>query len=251
MKKQLLFLFLITVTFGSAQELLTIDLSETNRITITATSGLSAATVSGDTNTGFYFANFYGGGAEGLGEVLLSGNLSTASEASNNVPNLFRSGDTDSGLNVYDYSDETTSNFVINQLAFTGTAQWSLNSGDYAAMLDAPAIGNIYFPADSADDVASATIIGTYSVLFPLSVSDNQVTDFNYYPNPVKDVLNISSRKVIDQIAIYNIIGQVVNTQKLNALNGTVNTASLEVGTYFVKAISQDGTTGTFKLVKK
>ena len=37
----------------------------------------------------------------------------------------------------------------------------------YSKMLDANMSGNIYFPADTSDDVAGAALLGTYSVTFP------------------------------------------------------------------------------------
>ena len=122
-------------------------------------------------------------------------------------------------------------------------------------MLTAPTSGDIYFPADTVDDLTSATpatFIGTYSVTLPnLGVSDLEFYDFEYYPNPVRDVLNISSQQVIAQVDIYNMLGQNVSVQKLNALEGTVNTTSLSTGTYFLRTTFKDGTTGTFKLVKE
>ena len=55
---------------------------------------------------------------------------------------------------------------------------------------------------------------------------------------------------MIEQVDIYNMLGQYVSVQKLNTINGTVNTTSLENGTYIFKATFQDGTIGTFKVVK-
>lgn len=47
-------------TAASADDLILVDLSVTNQITITSTAGLSAATVSGTDNIGVYFEDFFG-----------------------------------------------------------------------------------------------------------------------------------------------------------------------------------------------
>ncbi len=252
MKKQLLLLFILTVTLGYSQELLVVDLTVTDQVTVTATTAAATNTVSGSDTTGFYFENFFTTD-EGLAGTLVSGDLTSFLNTSDGTPGIFRGGGgTDPGLNIWTYTDDATSDFVAGTQAFSGSATWDVSPEDYASFLTANATGDLYFPADTADDIAGgATLIGTYSVNFPLSVTENQIAKFEFYPNPVNDVLNVSSQKTIEQVDIFNILGQIVSTQKLNALNGTVNTAALEVGTYFVRAISQDGTTGTFKIVKR
>ncbi|MEQ9616839.1 MAG: hypothetical protein RLN60_02265 [Phycisphaerales bacterium] len=153
-------------TTAQANHLIEIDLTVLNQITINATNGTSMATVSGSTTTGFYFASFYNGpGATGLNETLISGNLTTANNPSDNSPNLFRSGTTDPGLNVFSYSPNATSSFTAGQLAFTGSATFSLQADDYADMLAGNLSGDIYFPADNLPDLPTAQIVGTWIVI--------------------------------------------------------------------------------------
>jgi hypothetical protein len=74
--------------------------------------------------------------------------------------------------------------------------------------------------------------------------------EFVLYPNPVKEVLNISSKNQteISSIEIYNIVGQVViaipNSTK------TIDVSNLKTGTYFIKVNTEKGTTTT-KFVKE
>ncbi len=150
------------------EELLVVDLTTTNQITITATNGLSAATVSGPTNTGFYFENFFANASPfNLVTTLVSGNLTAASVQTNNSPGLFRLNAFDPGLNVFSYTSITTTTFTAGQLAFTGTGTWTTPADGYAAMLTAPATGNVYFPADDVSDLPTATVLGTYRVILP------------------------------------------------------------------------------------
>ena len=74
--------------------------------------------------------------------------------------------------------------------------------------------------------------------------------DFAYYPNPVKDVLNITSNKPVENVAVYNLAGQnVLANAKIN--NGQINVSSLPTGVYVFKLTLQGGQVETFKIVKK
>src|SRR5690606_31740167 len=79
----------------------------------------------------------------------------------------FRSGSTDAGLNIFSYSPTGTTTFTAGELAFVGTATWSISPALYTAMLTAPDAGDIHFPADDITDLPTAQVLGTYSVLFP------------------------------------------------------------------------------------
>ncbi|MCK7591517.1 T9SS type A sorting domain-containing protein [Subsaxibacter sp. CAU 1640] len=254
MKVKLLFLVFLTVTIGYSQELLIVDLSTQNRVTVTATTGTAAASAAGNDTTGFYLENFFANaGTQTLAEVLVSGNLTTASTSSDNSPDLYRggTGGTDPGLNIWSYTNDATSPFTAGQLAFTGQGTWTLSAAEYTAFLTAPASGNIYFPADTVDDLATATLIGTYSVAFPLSIEESALGAFSYHPNPVRDVLNINSQKMIAQVDIYNILGQNLTVQPVNALNAALDTAYLASGTYVFRAHFQDGTSTTMQIAKR
>lgn len=169
MRKQLVGLFTAALmclgTFSAqAQELLQIDLSVTNEITVTATAGLSAVTASGSDTTGIYLENFYGGAGSSLANVLVAGDFTNFLNPSDLSPSLFRGGvGADPGLNIWSFSSDTTVDFTAGLQAFTGSATWSLTAAEYADMLAGNQSGNIYFPADTEDDIAGgALLIGTY-----------------------------------------------------------------------------------------
>lgn len=75
--------------------------------------------------------------------------------------------------------------------------------------------------------------------------------NFNLYPNPVHDVLNITTKETIkiSSINIYNTLGQLVlvipNVQETKI----VDVSSLSSGNYFIKIHSDKGTSNT-KFVK-
>jgi hypothetical protein len=146
----------------SAATLLLVDLTTTDQLTLTATSGTSGATVSDPDYIGFLLAGFFSSSASlsGLGTAL-SGNLTSAQNTSGGLPGLFK-GVSSFGLNVYGYTNEGTSSFVAGELAFSGSATWALNSATYAAALSGPASGSIFFSADEDAQISGASLIGEW-----------------------------------------------------------------------------------------
>ncbi len=158
----------IAALTGAAQadDLLLIDLTVPNQITITATDGASAVNASGSDTTGVYFENFYGGAGNALTNSLVSGDITNAENPADNTPSIFRGGGgTDPGLNMWSWSSDLTVSFSAGALAFVGSGTWSLDADEYADMLAGNTSGNLYFPADTADDIANAHLIGTYRVI--------------------------------------------------------------------------------------
>lgn len=152
----------------SLEDLIIIDLSVVDQVTLTATSGNSAATVSGGDGTGIYFENFYGAAGSGLSETYIAGTLTNVGNPSDGSPNLFRGGaGSDPGLNFWSWSSDSTVDFTAGQQAFEGFATFGLSSAEYADMLAGSTSGVIYFPADTVDDISGATAIGTYTVIVP------------------------------------------------------------------------------------
>ncbi len=150
---------------AQADDLLLIDLSVPNQVTITATSGLSAVSASGGDTTGVYLENFYGGAGSSLSAPLVSGDLTNAENPTDNSPALFRAGASDPGLNIYSWSSDSTVTFTAGSLAFTGSGTWTLDAPEYADMLAGSTSGNIYFPADDVSDLPNAQVLGTYRVI--------------------------------------------------------------------------------------
>lgn len=83
-----------------------------------------------------------------------------------------------------------------------------------------------------------------------LSTADLSQFNFKSYPNPAKDVINLSAAKNINKIAIYNLLGQEVLNQELNSKTATLNVASFARGVYVVKA-DIEGAVGSYKFIKE
>lgn len=83
-----------------------------------------------------------------------------------------------------------------------------------------------------------------------LNTSESSFSDFSYYPNPVKDFLNISYSKEISNVSIFDSSGKQVYIGRINNKNAQINLVHLPSGVYIVKA-EVDGEIKTFKIVKK
>ncbi|TBX70988.1 T9SS type A sorting domain-containing protein [Flavobacterium silvisoli] len=74
--------------------------------------------------------------------------------------------------------------------------------------------------------------------------------NFKAYPNPVKDILNLSAETTISQVQVTNLLGQVVLSKNINATQGQIDVANLASGTYLVK-VSSDDLVKTIKVIKQ
>ncbi len=83
-----------------------------------------------------------------------------------------------------------------------------------------------------------------------LNASSFKTENFKVYPNPVKDVLNISYTQNITNVEVYNMLGQQVITKTVNANQGQIDMSNLALGTYLVK-VTADSQTNTIKVIKQ
>jgi hypothetical protein len=80
-----------------------------------------------------------------------------------------------------------------------------------------------------------------------LAVSDLEKVSFSYYPNPVKDVLTISSVKKVISISVFNAAGQLI---KVNKDSDKMDMSRLSTGIYLIKTqIGKE--VQTFKVIKE
>ncbi len=88
------------------------------------------------------------------------------------------------------------------------------------------------------------------SVQNTLSTPDFDLKNAVAYPNPVKDILNISLKQDISAVSIYNTLGQEIQKKFYGSKEITIDLSSLQSGTYFVQVTSSDGVK-TLKVVKE
>jgi len=89
----------------------------------------------------------------------------------------------------------------------------------------------------------------TLNVQPVLGVDDFTNSSFKFYPNPVKDILNISNSAIIKTIIVYNMLGQEILSQSIGSSAAQIDLSALPSGNYLVKA-SSETTVQTFKIIK-
>ena len=109
----------------------------------------------------------------------------------------------------------------------------------------------IYIVSDGSVDSSSNP---AYVPVFTLSCQTAGLDDlennlFTYFPNPVDDQLIINAQKNVDEITIYNMLGQVVLSQQPNSLESLVDMAQMQTGAYFVQ-VSIDNSIETVRVLK-
>jgi hypothetical protein len=74
--------------------------------------------------------------------------------------------------------------------------------------------------------------------------------DFKYYPNPVANFLKLNSKENIEEINIYNILGQEVLHKNISARSAQIDLSNLPVGAY-IAHVQIDSRVGTIKILKQ
>lgn len=88
------------------------------------------------------------------------------------------------------------------------------------------------------------------SVQTSLENADFDLKNVTVYPNPVKDVLNLSSESSITAVEIHNLLGQQLIAKSLNTTQATIDMSNLSRGTYIVKVTAEDKVK-TLKVIKE
>lgn len=104
-------------------------------------------------------------------------------------------------------------------------------------------------PADFGSFTTTVTGAGTVTCE-ALGNSSFDDAGFTYFPNPVKNSLNLSYIHEISSTEVFNMIGQRVLSTKINNNSGQVDMSSLSTGAYMVKVIAGNQVK-TIKVVKE
>lgn len=158
---------------------------------------------------------------------------------------------------------------VTNPVA-AGASPQQYNTGETLADLEVTGPGIVWYADEELTQVLPATTVLTDWAVYYAVPNEGactgealavQVDDllgnagfdkasFKYYPNPVKDMLNISYSENVTGVEVYNMLGQVVINRTPNAAALQVDMGALQAGTYIVK-LQAGNSTQTLKVVKQ
>ena len=92
---------------------------------------------------------------------------------------------------------------------------------------------------------------------FTLRLSDDSLgnssfddANFSYFPNPVKNTLNLSYNQEISNVEVFNLLGQKVSSNVINANAAQIDMSNLSKGAYIVK-VSSNNQLKTIKVIKE
>lgn len=122
-----------------------------------------------------------------------------------------------------------------------------LSVGDSFTSTDPSGELTVRFRSDSSVPKAGWSATVSCAVL---AVDNVNASKFSYYPNPTTGILNISASGKIDNVDVYNVVGQKVMSFAPNADRSEINMSALPKGLYFVKALVK-GQIITNKVIKK
>jgi hypothetical protein len=150
---------------------------------------------------------------------------------------------------TYEFSSGNPSDFITISADGGATAvAYGLTPVTWVPAAD----GDVYFYTH-VDDQCGDEAIGrprSITCFGALGIPTFNTSTIKVYPNPVKDVLNFTSTKVITTIQINNLLGQEVGAKAINKINGQADLSNLAAGTYLVKITSEDGIK-TVKVIKQ
>ena len=114
-----------------------------------------------------------------------------------------------------------------------------------------PSVSGVYYFGFNAysDPDQWKLFVDDISVTASLANAAFAANKFSFYPNPVKDVLNINFSKTISQVSVFNIVGQEVVVKSINDNQSQIDMSNLSKGTYLVK-VTSEGLTQTIKVLK-
>ena len=141
---------------------------------------------------------------------------------------------------TFDYSQDTWFLVEVNYDFDAGLAAVYFDGQEIILFANEMTIGSIdYYGADSGGDPGAYfddVCLGEGWELVGIEefVEQNSVI----YPNPARDQITIKSESIIDEVRIYNNMGQLVYSGEFNDDQLTVNTSNFITGMYIVQVRS-------------
>lgn len=83
-----------------------------------------------------------------------------------------------------------------------------------------------------------------------MGVSDNAIEGFTYHPNPTTGKLSFKGKDKIDTVVIFNLSGQKIWQETVNATSGQIDLSKFPAGVYLMQ-VETNGQRGTYKIIKK
>ena len=145
----------------------------------------------------------------------------------------------------------TTADHLVVYDSCGGTEIACVGDGGEATGLTS---GSTYFVRVYNNGTVTRALAGP----FTLTASDKALssggfddeTGFTYYPNPVRNILNLNAQREITDVVMYNMLGQQVMKLAPNTVSTELDMTTLNAGAYFVR-VSINDTVQTIRIIKE
>lgn len=106
---------------------------------------------------------------------------------------------------------------------------------------------------DDGCTIPSASITFTVNANICTGVTELTNSSLSVYPNPTSNFLNIEFLNIPDKgvVELYNTIGELMFSEKLNNKNNTINTSQLNYGMYYIRVVENNKVIALQKIVKQ
>lgn len=146
--------------------------------------------------------------------------------------------------------NDTLADLIINPT----TVSWYATLEDALANVNVLSLdliledGNTYFAVN--DDGTCRSEPFAISVEFALSIGTSNFINLKYYPNPVVSSIRISNSKPINEIEVYNLMGQLVMKAYFNASEVEIDLKELPKSFYMIQ-LRSGNQSSVFKIIKE
>lgn len=154
--------------------------------------------------------------------------------------------DANAGTSIF-----TDTGIIQNGVFADVETQAITNSGQFTATTTGDHY--IVFKSTGSPDPLSTTtgflLLFEYSIDATLSVGDFNENQFNFFVD-ANNTLNLEATNLMEQLQVFNIVGQQVINTNLNATEAQVSVSALKPGVYLAK-LQLEGENRSFKFVKR
>jgi hypothetical protein len=169
---------------------------------------------------------------------------------------------------IYDTKNNLERHFVLDEAGDLILHYCANNLLELTLDNNEPGIGNSgdkamekIYTYNTNNEVATMTNVpalfednnSTDKYLYDCSATIGSIVEGNMrfiYPNPVRDKLNVSNLKGVNQLQIINVAGKVVYSESVNSLNHSINIANYSKGIYLLR-INAGNEITTHKFIKE
>jgi len=152
----------------------------------------------------------------------------------------------DAELALYSGSCGALSCVTRSDSSFTGGSESlsdvNVNAGDTYFIN----VGSFSGGTDFFEGPFEITVTGTIT----LSMEDFETLNFSLFPNPATAVFQLRGLFKVDEVTVYNIVGQELLSLQPKRMNPVLDISSLPAGTYFLQ-IAAGASSETLRLIKK